>query len=87
MRDRIRIFDCQAVVHSKYVIRLFVDVSKKSLKVLTKNGFNDSQFNMWNEFEESFPQLFLCCVIELFPILIVFNRFIPSILNVCTDLK
>lgn len=37
--DRIRIFDCQIIVQSKYVIRLFVDVSKKSLKVLTKNGF------------------------------------------------
>ena len=45
---------------------------------------NDSQFNMWNDFDESFPFL---CVNELFPILIVFNRFNPSILNVCTDPK
>ena len=36
---QIRIFDCQVVVQSKNVIRLFVDVNKKSLKVLTKNGF------------------------------------------------
>ena len=49
--------------------------------------FNDSQFNMWNDFDALFPQLFFCCVNELFPILMVFNRFNPTILNVFTDPK
>ena len=61
----------------------------KSLKLYLpiSMNFNDSQFNMWNDFDESFPQLFFFWVNELFPILIVFNRFNPSIWNVCTDLK
>ena len=45
---------------------------------------NDSQFNMWNDFDLLSP---LLCVNELYPILIVFNRFNPSIWNVFTDLK
>ena len=48
---------------------------------------NDSQFNMWNDFDLIFPKSFFFCVNELFPILIVFNRFNPSIWNVFTDPK
>ena len=54
---------------------------------------NDSQFNMWNDFDvllalfESHLSVLFNWVNELFPILIVFNRFNPSILNVFTDPK
>ena len=61
----------------------------KSLKLYCPISIdsNDSQFNMWNDFELSLPKLFFFWVNELFPILIVVNRFNPSILNVCTDPK
>ena len=53
---------------------------------------NDSQFNMWNDFDWLLgfflSQIFsFTWVNELLPILIVFNRFNPSIWNVCTDPK
>ena len=48
---------------------------------------NDLQFNIWNDFD-LFPLPLSCFwVNEFFPILIVFNRFNPSILNVFTDPK
>ena len=49
---------------------------------------NDAQFKMWNDFDLSLVLLHQSFwVNELFPILIVFNRFNPSILNVCTEPK
>ena len=58
---------------------------------------NDSQFNIWNDFDLFIPlwaspqssshRIFFTWVNEFLPILIVFNRFNPSILNVCTDPK
>ena len=61
----------------------------KSLKLLGPIwiDFNDSQFNTWNDFDLSFPNQSIFFVNELFPILIVFNRFNPSIWNVCTKPK
>ena len=60
----------------------------KSLKLFSPIWMDssDSQFNMWNDFDWSFPQPFFW-VNELIPILIVFNRFNPSILNVFTEPK
>ena len=73
----------------------------KSLKLYSPIWMdsNDSQFNMWNDFDWlyalptwfsqslSISFEFFIWVNELFPILIVFNRFNPSIWNVWTDPK
>ena len=61
----------------------------KSLKLLALIWMDSSdlQFNMWNDFDTSYPILFFLFVNELIPILIVFNRFNPWILNVSTDSK
>ena len=59
---------------------------------------SDSQFNKWNDFDlsqdlivssnELDPQTTIFNFVnEFFPIFKVFNRFNPSILNVCTDSK
>ena len=61
----------------------------KSLKLYSPIWMdsNDSQFNMWNDFDLSFPNQLFLWVNDLLPILRLFNRFNPSILNACTDLK
>ena len=60
----------------------------KSLKLYSPISIdsNDSQFNTWNDFDASFPQLFIF-ENELIPILKVVNRSSLSILKVCADSK
>ena len=60
--------------------------------IVVDSSIRIQQFNMWNDFDwllvfvySHLP--FFTCENELSPILIVFNRFNPSILNVCTDPK
>ena len=47
--------------------------------------FNDSQFNMWNDFDSSSPKPFFFWANDLFPIFRHFNRFNPLIWNVFTE--
>ena len=70
--------------------RFFNSKSPKSRKLYSPISINsnDSQFNMWKDLIISvLPPSFFFWVNELFPILIDFNRFNPSILNDCTDPK
>ena len=47
---------------------------------------NDSQFNMWNDFDLKPMRLLLFFIVnELLPILKVFNRFNPLMLNAFTN--
>ena len=58
--------------------------SRKLYSPISINS-NDSQFNMWKDFDVLFPHF--ACKYVCFPIMIDFNRFNPSILNDCTDPK
>ena len=68
---------------------LNLNLPPKSLKLYSPIWMdsNDSQSNMRNDFHSTLPYHFCLSVNELFPILIVFNRFNPVIRNVSTNLQ